>query len=81
MEDHLAPRLAARAKLQKDPATGLQVLLFPEGLLNLNESAAAILGFCDGDRSLSQLLGKMSVFFKTPVSQLEGDVREFTPKA
>jgi pyrroloquinoline quinone biosynthesis protein E len=76
MDDHLAPRLAARAKLQKDPATGRWVLLFPEGLLNLNESASAILGFCDGERNLSQLLEKMSIRFKTPISQLEGDVRE-----
>ena len=43
MNDRLAPRLAARAKLRKDPATGGWVLLFPEGLMKLNESAAAIL--------------------------------------
>ena len=76
MDDHLAPRLAARAKLQKDPATGGWVLLFPEGLLKLNESAAAILGLCDGERNLPQLLEKMSIRFKTPVPQLEGDVRD-----
>ena len=43
MNENLAPRLASRAKLRKDPTTGGWILLFPEGLLKLNESAAAIL--------------------------------------
>jgi pyrroloquinoline quinone biosynthesis protein E len=76
MDERLSPKLAARAKLQKDPATGGWVLLFPEGLMNLNESAAAILGLCDGGRNWLQILEKLSALFKTPVPLLEGDVRD-----
>jgi pyrroloquinoline quinone biosynthesis protein E len=76
MDERLSPRLAARAKLQKDPATGRWVLLLPEGLMNLNESARAILGLCDGSRNWLEILEKLSSLFKTPASLLEGDVRD-----
>jgi pyrroloquinoline quinone biosynthesis protein E len=76
MDERLSPRLAARAKLQKDPATGRWVLLFPEGLMNLNESAAEILGLCDGGRNWPEILEKLSALFKTPVSLLEKDVQD-----
>ena len=36
------PRLSARARLQYDPVRDKQILLLPEGLLVLNETAAAI---------------------------------------
>ncbi|HTC21944.1 MAG TPA: pyrroloquinoline quinone biosynthesis protein PqqE [bacterium] len=80
MDESLSPRLAARTKLQKDPATGRWVLLFPEGLMNLNESAAAILGLCDGGRNWREILEKLSALFKTPVFLLEGDVRDILQK-
>src|SRR5580658_4937466 len=80
MDESLSPRLAARTKLQKDPATGRWVLLFPEGLMNLNESAAAILGLCDGGWNWPEILEKLSALFKTPVSLLEGDVRDILQK-
>src|ERR1035438_7509591 len=76
MDENLAPRLASRAKLQKDPLTGRWVLLFPEGLLNLNESAGAILELCDGGRNRHELLKQLATRFQTAPSQLEGDVRD-----
>src|SRR5579872_6133453 len=74
--DSLAPRLASRAKLRKDTAAEGWVLLFPEGLMKLNESAAAILRLCDGQIPLSGMLERLSKNFKTPVALLEKDVRE-----
>ena len=76
MNNSLAPRLASRAKLRKDPGTGGWVLLFPEGLMKLNESAAAILGLCNGQIPLAWILEKLSQNFKTSVVNIEKDVRE-----
>jgi len=45
------PRLASRVRIRHDPARDAEVLLFPEGVLVLNSSAAAILALCDGTRS------------------------------
>ncbi len=74
MRGDLAPRLADRARLKKDETTGHWVLLFPEGLMNLNESAAAILRLCDGRNVLGEILQKLSQEFKAPVDFLAADV-------
>ncbi|MCP3661458.1 MAG: pyrroloquinoline quinone biosynthesis peptide chaperone PqqD [Gammaproteobacteria bacterium] len=36
------------------------MLLYPEGVVKLNESAAAILGLCDGERSVKQIIDKLA---------------------
>lgn len=67
--DHV-PRLASRARLRHDPARNAEVLLFPEGVLVLNGSAAAILALCDGTRSVGDIAASLA-------AQLDGnDVRD-----
>ena len=46
------PRIAAGFRLQWEPAQNAHVLLYPEGMVQLNDTAAAILAFCDGKRSV-----------------------------
>ena len=42
------PKLARGVRLQTDSKTGNSVLLFPEGVLELNETAQDIVSRCDG---------------------------------
>ncbi len=46
--DAARPRLAKGVRLQSDSVTGKRVLLFPEGIVELNETAHEILSRCDG---------------------------------
>lgn len=46
--DDARPRLARGVRLQLDPATGSAVLLYPEGILELNETARDIVARCNG---------------------------------
>lgn len=62
------PRLSARARLQYDAVRGRQVLLFPEGLLVLNETAAAILALCDGERSIETIASTLGAQYDRPVA-------------
>jgi coenzyme PQQ biosynthesis protein PqqD len=39
-----------------DPLSGDKVLLFPEGVLFLNETAAAVIQECDGSRSVTEVV-------------------------
>src|SRR5690348_13302911 len=52
--DDARPRLAPGVRLQIDRTTGKNVLLFPEGIVELNETAQEILNRCDG-RALSDI--------------------------
>jgi len=63
------PRLSARARMQYDAVREKQVLLFPEGLLVLNETAAAILALCDGQRSVAEIAAELGARYSRPVDQ------------
>lgn len=57
------PRLAARTRLRHDAARNAEVLLYPEGVLVLNPTAAAILALCDGERDVAAIAGTLSTQF------------------
>jgi len=50
------PRLNKMFRLQWEPAQEAYVLLYPEGMVKLNQSAAEILKRCDGERTITQLI-------------------------
>ena len=54
------PRLVTGARLQYDDVREEHVLLIPEGVVHLNPSAAEVLGLCDGERSLDDIVGALS---------------------
>ncbi|MHB0764736.1 pyrroloquinoline quinone biosynthesis peptide chaperone PqqD [Stutzerimonas sp. NM35] len=39
------------------------VLLYPEGIVKLNETGGQILNFCDGQTSVEELIGKLAVMY------------------
>jgi pyrroloquinoline quinone biosynthesis protein D len=49
------PRLAAGVRLRWDGVREQHVLLFPEGALVLNVTAADVLALCDGERTIDQI--------------------------
>ena len=53
------PRLARQARLEWDPVRERQVLLAPEGVLVLNQTGAAILGLCDGERTVVEIVEEL----------------------
>jgi pyrroloquinoline quinone biosynthesis protein D len=63
------PRLARHVRQQWDPVRERQVLLAPESVLMLNETAIAILALCDGERSVSAIAAELSAQYNRPVDQ------------
>jgi pyrroloquinoline quinone biosynthesis protein D len=53
------PTIAAGFRLQWEPAQDSYVLLYPEGMVKLNHTAAAILTRCDGVRTVEQLVAEL----------------------
>jgi pyrroloquinoline quinone biosynthesis protein D len=62
------PRLAARARLRPDPASGKTALLAPETVLLLNPTSAAIVELCDG-RTLAEIADALAARFTVPREQ------------
>jgi len=63
------PQLSTRARLQYDSVREKEVLLFPEGLLVLNETAAAVLALCDGQRSVADIAAELGARYGRRVDQ------------
>jgi pyrroloquinoline quinone biosynthesis protein D len=75
ISDDARPRLARGVRLQVDGITGKSVLLFPEGIVELNETAQGILTRCDG-RTLSSIAGALAEEYEIDCATLGADVRE-----
>jgi pyrroloquinoline quinone biosynthesis protein D len=75
ISDAAQPRLAKGVRLQTDSATGKSVLLFPEGIVELNETAHEILTRCDG-RTLSEIVQGLAEEYDADSAALTADVRE-----
>jgi pyrroloquinoline quinone biosynthesis protein D len=75
----MRPSVSHGFRLQWESAQDAHVLLYPEGMVRLNASAAAILSRCDGERTVAQIIADLERSYG--VSGLEGDVRAFLTMA
>ena len=77
LTDDCRPRLAAGVRLHTDRLTRDSVLLFPEALVKLQGSGAAIIPLCDGRRSFGEILSILGEQFKAPPAVLRADVTKY----
>ena len=68
------PRLVTGARLQYDDVREEHMLLIPEGVVKLNPTAAEVLGLCDGERTLDDIVGALSARYQG--ADVGDDVRE-----
>lgn len=73
--DDARPRLVQGVRLQIDGVSGKGVLLFPEGIVELNETAQEILSRCDG-RTVSEIIRALAEDYEIDPGTLAADVRE-----
>ena len=69
------PRIGPGFRLQWEPAQDCHVLLYPEGMVKLNQSAGEILKRCDGERDVDAIVADLESTFNA--SGLRGDVDAF----
>ncbi len=68
-------RLARGHRVQFEQAQNCDVLLYPEGVVQLNESAAVILKLVDGTRTAADIAAELNRQY--PGEDITADVREF----
>jgi pyrroloquinoline quinone biosynthesis protein D len=72
-------RVGKGFRLQWEPAQDAHVLLYPEGMVKLNRSAAAIMSRCDGRRTVAEIVADLERTFGA--TGLEKDVVAFVSTA
>lgn len=73
------PQIAPTFRFQWEEAQGCHVILYPEGMVKLSQSAGEILKRCDGEATVTDILGDLQSAF--PGADLEADVYQFLDAA
>ena len=63
-------------RFQYEPAQKGHVLLYPEGMIKLNESAALIGGLIDGQRDVASIIAQLQQQF-ADVPEVAEDIEQF----
>ncbi len=75
----LIPRLTPGYRMQWEEMQKCSVLLYPEGMVQLNDTASLILERCNGKQTLAQLISSLEIEFGE--EDLQADVLEFVGEA
>ena len=75
ISDLARPSLAKGVRLQIDSTTGKGVLLYPEGIVELNETAHEILSRCDG-RTLGEIICKLTEEYEADRTAIAADIQD-----
>ena len=75
ISDSARPGLAKGVRLEIDSTTRKSVLLYPEGIVELNETAQEILSRCDG-RTLCEIIRELAEEYEADSNELAADVRD-----
>lgn len=73
------PRLAAGYRFQWEEAQQNHVLLYPEGMVQLSDTAAAVLSLCDGQRTVEAIVAELEEDYET--DGISEDVTQFLGEA
>ncbi|MCQ8896660.1 pyrroloquinoline quinone biosynthesis peptide chaperone PqqD [Limnobacter humi] len=73
------PTLNRLFRLQYEEAQKTHVLLYPEGMVKLNQSASEILLLCDGSRTVEDIIATLEAKFTT--SNLGKDITSMLEEA
>jgi pyrroloquinoline quinone biosynthesis protein D len=79
ISESTVPVVGRGFRLQFEPAQEAHVLLYPEGMVKLNNSAAAIMTRCDGVRTVADIVADIERTYE--VTGLASDVGAFVVMA
>ncbi|WP_085317938.1 pyrroloquinoline quinone biosynthesis peptide chaperone PqqD [Derxia lacustris] len=71
----VVPRVARLFRLQYEEVQQSWVLLYPEGMVKLNQSAGEIMSRCDGSKTVAQIVAELEAAFSA--TGLTADVLGF----
>ena len=76
---NFVPELAPTFRFQWEEVQDCFVILYPEGMVKLSQSAGAIMKRCNGQSSISDIINDLSKEF--PEIELADDVHQFLKQA
>ena len=74
MDSTTKPRLPRGVKLRRDDVRRRWTLLAPERIFEVDETAAAVLQLCDGERDLGSIVAELAARYGAPPEVVEKDI-------
>jgi len=71
------PKMSSRARIQTDKVSGKPVLLFPEGVLILNETGQAIVSLCTGEFTFAEIVRKLAEGYRVSEQTIGPEVTTY----
>ncbi len=71
------PRLRRGVRRQFDKARNTAVLMAPERVVVLDDIADAIIGECDGQRSVAEIVATLAARYQASEDEISGDITSF----
>ena len=68
------PHLPRGVRLRRDEARARWTLLAPERIFEVDDTAAAVLELCDGERDLNTIVAELAARYTAPPAVIEKDV-------
>ncbi len=76
VSDTAIPRIPRGVRLMEDRVRNRWVLLAPERIVELDETARAVLALCDGSRNVASIGGELAKTYNAETSVIMSDVKE-----
>jgi coenzyme PQQ biosynthesis protein PqqD len=76
LNPHDCPALARGVRLKDDPITGDPILLFPEGILPLDDATHDIISRCSGEMTVESMVLSLADEYDIDADTLRRDVCE-----
>jgi pyrroloquinoline quinone biosynthesis protein D len=76
VSDTAIPRIPRGVRLMEDRVRNRWVLLAPERIVELDETARAVLALCDGSRNVAAIGGELAKTYNAETSLIMSDVKE-----
>ena len=74
LDSQSRPRLPKGVKLKRDEVRARWTLLAPERIFEIDDTAAAVLKLCDGERELNAIVAELAARYTAPAAVIEKDV-------
>ena len=71
----MIPRFARGVRLQEDKARGRWIVMAPERMFVLDETALEVLRLVDGARDVEEIMDALAARVEAPREEIAGDVR------
>jgi pyrroloquinoline quinone biosynthesis protein D len=76
IDEQSRPKLTRGVRLTNDPISGEPVLLFPEGVLPVDETMHEILRRCNGELTLAAIIRELAEEYEVDPQTVRQDVSE-----